>query len=186
MENKQQLNTLQDVKKSIPSIEIDLRYATSNNFVHQQVYDFKICYLLVEVIEKLKLVQQDLASLGLGLKIWDGYRPMYAQEKFWKLMPDENYVAHPKKGSRHTRGTAVDVTLINVVTKEELAMPSGFDDFSERAHANYTKASMQALANRDLLINAMEKHGFTVWHHEWWHFDLINWQNYPVLDFIPR
>lgn len=178
-------HNLIEVKKIIPTIEIDLKYATDNNFVNQKVYDFNKCYLLEEVITKLKLVQDNLSTLGLGLKIWDGYRPMYAQEKFWDIMPDENYVAHPKTGSRHTRGTAVDVTLIDLKSKQELEMPSGYDDFSEKAHTNYTDATKSTIKNRDLLIKTMEKYGFIVWKNEWWHFDIIGWQSYPVINFIP-
>ncbi len=185
MQNLEFLNTLHDVKQHIPNAEIDLKYATTGNFVGQVVYDFKTCYLLGVVIEKLILVQAELAQHNLGLKIWDGYRPQAAQELFWQLKPDEDYVVHPNKGSRHTRGVAVDVTLIDLTTKIELEMPSGFDDFSECAHINYTDAAKAAITNRDLLIFTMAKYGFLVWKNEWWHFDLNGWEDYPLLDFVP-
>ncbi len=185
MIDKQNMSYLVNVKSVIPSIEIELKYATHTNFVGQRVYNFNTCYLLDEVAERLKEIQKKLNVQALGLKIWDGYRPMYAQEEFWRLMPDERYVAHPKKGSRHTRGTAVDLTVIDFLTKKELEMPSQFDDFSEAAHIEYYGASKTAIQNRELLIHIMQEHGFEVWHNEWWHFDLNNWQNYPVLDFLP-
>lgn len=174
--------SLIDVKSKIPDIEVDLKYASTDNFVNQKIYNFDVCYLLDIVVEKLELIQQELATLNLGLKIWDGYRPISAQEKLWQILPDENYVAHPQKGGRHTRGTAVDVTLMNLSTKEELEMPSEFDDFSERASINYTNATPAAIKNRTLLINTMEKHGFIVWINEWWHYDLCGWQDFPVID----
>ena len=118
--------------------------------------------------------------MGLRLKIWDGYRPVAAQWKFWKLVPDEGYVSDPRKGGRHTRGTAVDLTLI---TKEghELLMPSVFDDFSEKAHRNFMDAPKEAIQNRELLQKVMEKHGFVGLPTEWWHFDMIGWKNYPPI-----
>lgn len=182
---QKQNNNMVEVTSQIAHIVIDLKYASEDNFVGQRVYNFNTCYLLEEVVEKLKIVQTQLNQIDLGLKIWDGYRPMYAQEEFWRLMPDERYVAHPSKASRHTRGTAVDLTLIDLLTKKELEMPSAFDDFSQAAHIDYTGASEIALNNRNLLIKIMEEHGFKVWLNEWWHFDLHDWQKYPVLDFIP-
>lgn len=126
---------------------------------------------------KIAVVQEELESIGLGLKIWDGFRPMAVQWKFWELVPDERYVSDPRKGGRHTRGTAVDVTLI---TKEgqELIMPSSFDDFSEKAHRNYQGASVEAIQNRELLEKVMEKHGFVGIPSEWWHFDFVGWEDY--------
>jgi D-alanyl-D-alanine dipeptidase len=122
--------------------------------------------------------------MGLGLKVWDGFRPMAAQWKFWELVPDERYVSDPRKGGRHTRGTAVDLTLI---TKEgqELLMPSEFDDFSEKAHRDYKEAPLEAIWNRELLREVMESHGFEGLPSEWWHFDLKGWKDYPPLDLNP-
>lgn len=182
MNHKKIKHTLIDVKSKIPDIEIDLKYASDDNFVHQKIYKFDKCYLLDIAVEKLMFVQKELATVNLGLKVWDGYRPICAQEKLWQILPDENFVAHPQKGGRHTRGTAVDVTLIDLSTKEELEMPSKFDDFSERACINYTNATPTAINNRSLLINTMEKHGFIVWKNEWWHYDLCDWQEFPIID----
>ncbi len=169
-----------DVTTIIPNIVIDLKYATNDNFVNEVVYDDSTCYLLEETTLALKNVQDELATLGLSLKIWDGYRPFAAQEKFWALLPDERYVSNPKKGGRHTRGTAVDLTIVDI-DGEELPMPSPFDDFSERAHRNFMDATEEEIQNRNLLQTVMEKHGFIGLRTEWWHFDLKGWKNCPPI-----
>lgn len=175
---------LVDLQSFIPQIQVDLKYATPDNFTQQIVYNFQCCLLLKEAALRLRDVQAELESMGLGLKVWDGFRPIAAQWKFWELVPDPRYVSDPRKGGRHTRGTAVDLTLI---TKDghELLMPSEFDDFSEKAHQNYMGATEEAIRNRELLREVMEKHGFTGLSTEWWHFDLNEWQNYPPIDFTP-
>ncbi len=166
---------LVDVQLMVPHIQVDLKYATADNFTGQIVYDFQQCLVLEEVAIGLQKVQAELETIGLGLKIWDGFRPMAAQWKFWELVPDERYISHPAKGGRHTRGTAVDVTLVSK-DGQELLMPSGFDDFSEKAHRDYRGATEEEMANRELLQTVMEKHGFVGFATEWWHFDLIGWE----------
>ncbi len=175
------ISKLVDIQSVIPGIQVDLKYATADNFTGQVVYHFHHCLLIKEAALRLRNVQTELETMGLGLKIWDGFRPVAAQWKFWELIPDERYVSDPRKGGRHTRGTAVDLTLI---TKEgqELPMPSAFDDFSEKAHRNYWGATEEAIKNRELLQNVMEKHGFVGLPTEWWHFDLIGWENYLPID----
>lgn len=171
---------LVNIQDFIPTIQIDLKYATEDNFTKQVVYNFSDCLLIKEAALKLQKVQAELEVVGLGLKVWDGFRPVSAQWKFWELVPDERYVSDPRKGGRHTRGTAIDLTLI---TKEgqELLMPSEFDDFSEKAHRDYMNTSPEAVKNRKFLQDVMEKHGFVGLPTEWWHFDLIGWQNYPPI-----
>lgn len=166
-----------NIQTLIPNLIIDLKYATRDNFTSQIVYDFSDCFLIEDAALQLKLVQEELETMGLGLKIWDGYRPMEAQWKFWHLFPDERYVSDPRKGGRHTRGTAVDLTLIDI-QGNELAMPSAFDDFSEKAHRNYKEAGLEEIKNRELLERVMEKHGFIGLPTEWWHFDLVGWEKY--------
>lgn len=170
-----------NIQSLVPQIQVELKYATADNFTGQVVYQFQECLLLEETILKLRDAQAELESMGLGLKIWDGFRPIAAQWKFWELVPDERYVGDPRKGGRHTRGTTVDLTLITKDGKE-LPMPSAFDDFSEKAHVNYMGASAEQIANRELLRTLMEKHGFVGVAEEWWHFDLVGWENYPVID----
>lgn len=176
---------LVEIQAVAPNVKIDLKYATKDNFTGQIVYNFQRCLLLQEAALRLKEVQNELETIGLSLKIWDGFRPVAAQWKFWELVPDERYVSDPRKGGRHTRGTAVDLTLI---TKEglELPMPSGFDDFSEKAHRTYTECSAEEMKNREFLQQIMEKHGFIGLPTEWWHFDLVGWEAYEPIDFTPK
>lgn len=177
------ISELVDIQSFIPNIQVDLKYATADNFTGQIIYDFHCCLLIKETALNLREVQSELESMGLGLKVWDGFRPTAAQWKFWELILDERYVSDPRKGGRHTRGTAVDLTLI---TKEgqELLMPSDFDDFSVKAHRDYSEASPEAIQNRELLQKVMERHGFEGLPTEWWHFDLIGWQNYPPIELV--
>jgi len=168
-----------------PQIQVDLRYATDNNFLGFPVYSKAVCYLHEDAAEALCLVQEDVESLGYSLKIFDGYRPLRAQQMMWDLIQDERYVSNPavNKG-RHTRGTAVDLTLVDA-EGNEVEMPSEFDDFTEKANSNFSEISDEAKKNRALLKLVMEKHGFTQFEFEWWHFDLDGWRNdrkYPSLD----
>ncbi len=171
-----------EVNRVIPSITLDIRYATADNFTKHVVYPSAKCYLRQKTTLKLQRVQEELQTIGLGLKIFDGYRPKSIQKIFWSLVPDERYVADPQKGSKHNRGAAVDVTLIDLATQQELLMPSAFDDFSKKAHRDY--AAMNALEARNckLLELIMVKHGFEPLPTEWWHFDDEDWQSYDLLD----
>jgi len=173
---------LVEVKKLIPNVVLDIRYATTNNFTGQKLYESNRTFLRRAVAEKLRAAQQELNRAGVGLKIYDAYRPISVQKKMWAIFPQEGYVANPAKGSRHNRGAAVDVTLIDLRDKKELLMPSGYDEFSEKAHRNYMDAPEEAIRNRELLERVMKKHGFTGLPTEWWHFDDVNWKNYELLD----
>lgn len=161
------------------TIVIDLRYATPNNFTGQVLYKIPRCFLRKSVAERLARVQRKLRKKGLGLKIWDGYRPLSVQKKMWAIVPDSRYVANPKHGSRHNRGAAVDVTLVDS-TGMELHMPTGFDDFSPKAHRDWMGDDSLAIHNRRILNDAMTSEGFIPLSTEWWHFDAPNWKNYPV------
>lgn len=166
-----------------PRIRVDLRYATTNNFSKQQLYPTGIaCYVRRTVAEKLDKVQRELETMGLGLKLYDGYRPLSVQKTMWELIRDERYVANPVNGSRHNRGAAVDLTLVRLDDGQELPMPTEFDDFTEKAHRNYQNLSAEQLKNRTLLQTIMEKHGFIGLATEWWHFDDKNWQHFPITD----
>jgi D-alanyl-D-alanine dipeptidase len=175
-------SVLVPIQKINPSIKTEIVYATTRNFTGKIIYKNSECFMRKEVAQALNAVQKELVCKGLGLKIWDAYRPLSAQWKLWEICPDEKYVSDPRKGGRHTRGTAVDVTLVDLKTGKELEMPTGFDDFSEKAWSDYAGASPEAIKNRTLLQAVMEKHGFTGLATEWWHFDYKNWQDYPVLD----
>lgn len=171
-----------DVTAVIPDVVVDLPYATKHNFFKKQFYQKNRCFLRLGVARKLALVQRDLRAQGLGLKIWDGYRPRRVQWEFWKALPDPRYVADPKEGSRHNRGAAVDVTLVDLATGRELAMPTSFDDFTPKAASDFPLLPQEVLRNRTLLHAAMRKHGFSPLPSEWWHFDAEGWKNYPLED----
>jgi D-alanyl-D-alanine dipeptidase len=173
---------LVEVKEMIPNVVLDIRYATTNNFTGKILYDSDRCFLRRAVAEKLRGAQKDFNAMGLGIEIHDGYRPLSVQRKMWAIYPHEGYVANPAKGSRHNRGAAVDLTLIDLRTGKELPMPSNYDEFSERAHRNYTGGPEIALKNRDLLERVMRQHGFIGLPTEWWHFDDVNWRRYELLD----
>ncbi|MBM3200871.1 MAG: M15 family metallopeptidase [Chlamydiae bacterium] len=167
-----------------PRIVVDLRYATANNFVGRAVYNFDVCLVLEPVAKALSRVQDRLETLGMGLKIWDGYRPFSVQELFWEIVQDDRYVAPPSMGGRHTRGTAVDVTLVDKEGRE-LDMPTPFDEFSDRAHRIYVSEDPLKELHTRLLEKVMKEEGFIGLATEWWHFDFQDWQNYPVLFFDP-
>jgi D-alanyl-D-alanine dipeptidase len=159
-----------------------MRYATANNFLRQPVYGQARCLLRRSVAQQLARVQADLEARGLGLKLYDCYRPLSVQRQMWAIMPDARYVADPANGSRHNRGAAVDVTLVDRATGRELEMPTDFDDFTDRAHFDYPAVSAAAKANRQELRAALERRGFTALATEWWHFDAPNWSRYGLLN----
>lgn len=172
---------LVDIRKVNPNIRLDIRYATANNFLKRKLYSQAKCALRSSVAQKLSLVQTDLEKIGLGLKVYDCYRPFSVTEQMWKVMPDPNYVANPARGSRHNRGAAVDLTLVDR-TGKELEMPTPYDDFTEKAHGDYQGGSAQSRKNRQVLKDAMKKHGFIGITTEWWHFDSEDWQKFAILD----
>jgi len=168
----------------IPTVSQQLFYATRENFTGHQIYDFQEAYLRYGTVKKLMAVSRDLEELGLYIKIWDGFRPVSAQFKLWEIYPDPTYVANPTKGySSHSRGNTVDLTLVDA-DGVELEMPTGFDDFSAKADRNYSDCTEAAAANAQLLELLMEKHGFTGYFGEWWHFS--DTTGYPVeMEFEP-
>ena len=170
-----------DIGKVNSKIVLDMRYATANNFLKRKVYPVSRCVLRGTAARRLAQVQQDLEKKGFGLKVYDCYRPLSVQKLMWQIKPDPNYVANPANGSRHNRGAAVDLTMVDRNGKE-VEMPTAFDDFTVRAHRNYSGASAQAKKNSKLLEDTMKKYGFIPLPTEWWHFDAPNWNKYAVLD----
>ena len=166
------------------SIATDIRYARADNFIGRPVYPEARAFLQRPAAEALVRVHRALESDGLGLLVFDGYRPWSITKVFWDetAVPERIFVADPAVGSRHNRGCAVDLTLVNRATGEPLPMPSEFDEFTERAHADFGDAPESRLVNRARLRAAMESEGFTVFRYEWWHFAHGSWQQYPVLD----
>ncbi len=177
----QQPGDFVEVQKINPRIRLDIRYATPHNFLHQAVYPEARCFLRYEAARALSDVQNELQKIGLGLKVFDGYRPLSVQKKMWKIMPNASYVANPAKGSRHNRGMAVDLTLVDSAG-QALAMPTGFDSFSKRAHHDFWALPAKVRQNRWILKTVMEKHGFRPIRTEWWHYDYKGWKKYPVED----
>ncbi len=171
-----------ELDRFIPDIVLDIRYATTNNFTGRILYPSARCFLRKPVAEKLRAVQAELAPMGFGLKIFDGYRPLSVQKKMWEVFPNPGYVADPRKGSRHNRGAAVDLTLIRLVDGAELVMPTPYDDFTKKAHRKYADLPEEAIHNRELLEQTMLKHGFIGLPTEWWHFDDKDWKRYKIVD----
>jgi D-alanyl-D-alanine dipeptidase len=166
------------------TIKLDIRYATENNFVGRPVYPEARAFLQKPAAKAVASVHKKLRKQGLGLVIFDGYRPWTITKLFWDVVPEDKrkFVADPAKGSKHNRGCAVDLSIFDLKTGELIDMPSGYDEFTERASPNYTGGTPKQTANRELLRKLMEQAGFTVNPNEWWHFDYKNWQDYAIYD----
>jgi len=163
-----------------PPLE-EIRYATTCNFTGERLYPFPAAYVRKELIPCLEAVQRDLAAKGFALKIYDGYRPLPVQQKMWDLIRDERFVSNPAVNrGRHTRGTAVDVSLVDSHGKP-VPMPSDFDEFSPRAAVSFSGGTLEERRNRDLLQRVMTRHGFLSYPDEWWHFDFKGWDKYPPM-----
>lgn len=155
----------------VPGILTELKYSTGDNFTGQVIYSFQDVYLRYGTVKKLRDAQEAFGEVGLRLKIWDGFRPVSAQFQLWEAYPDANFVANPEKGySNHTRGNAVDVTLVDE-NGQELEMPTEFDNFSPKADRDYSDCTDTQRENAMLLQDVMEKNGFSGYFGEWWHFD---------------
>ncbi len=171
-----------DIQDYIPGIEVDLKYSTTDNVYGAQIYEIKKAYLRRGTAEKLRAAQEECNNIGLSLKVWDAYRPPAAQFKLWEIMPDRRFVANPYEGfSYHSRGVAVDVTLVDHMGKE-LSMPSGFDEFSARADRDYSDVNSLQIDNAKLLEEIMLNNGFSSIYYEWWHFTDKKRDNYKVLE----
>jgi len=165
-----------------PNLKLDVRYAGSDNFLRAPIYPEARVFLQRPAAEAVVRANRALQAQGYGLLLFDGYRPWYVTKLFWEATPEEqrNFVADPDTGSRHNRGCAIDLSLYDLKTGLEVSMPSGYDEFSERAHPGYTGGTPEQRAARDLLRRTMEAEGFTVNDDEWWHFDYRDWQSYRI------
>jgi D-alanyl-D-alanine dipeptidase len=175
---------LVELVKLDPTIKLDIRYATANNFLSTPVYTQARAFLEKPAAQALVRAHHALKTKGYGLIIHDGYRPWYVTKIFWDATPNDkkNFVADPAHGSRHNRGCAVDLSLYDLKTGEEVKMPSGYDEMTKRAYADYAGGTDQERERRATLRQAMEKEGFTVNPEEWWHFDYKDWRKYPILN----
>lgn len=172
-----------DISFLEPSIIIDMKYATTDNFVESKMYDCGRCFLRPEVALAVKAIQDTLQELGFGLKMYDCFRPRPIQFKLWEKVPDPRFVSDPnKKGSMHNRGGAVDLTLVDADGKE-LNMGTAFDHFGREAYPGYTNLPDSVLANRTLLKETMLQYGFKGISTEWWHYSYRK-KFYPLSDML--
>lgn len=170
------------LKNYIKDIVLDLRYATTNNFMSKKLYKSADAFYGLAATIALTKVQDSLKKINLGLKIFDAYRPYAATCLMWQVVKDDRYAANPKTGSGHNRGIAIDLTLINFITKTEVPMPTSFDNFSDTSHHNFTALPLNVLENRRILTTIMEHFGFKKLDTEWWHFQFITAVKPPVFN----
>jgi D-alanyl-D-alanine dipeptidase len=175
---------LVELVKLDPSIKLDVGYATANNFLGMPVYTQARAFLQRPAAEALLRAARELETRGYGLIIYDGYRPWYVTKIFWDATPADKkiFVADPAMGSKHNRGCAVDLSLYELASGKEVKMPSGYDEMTVRAYANYAGGTAEERAHRALLREAMVKQGFEINPSEWWHFDYKDWKQYPILN----
>lgn len=171
-----------EITRLDPSILLDLRYATANNFVKEKMYDCPRCFFRPDVAKALVAVHQQLKKKGHGLKMYDCYRPRPIQWKLWNKVPDPRYVADPRKGSMHNRGMAADLTIVDSVGRE-LDMGTDFDFFGREAYHDYAGHSPQIAANRKLLLQTMAANGFRHTSTEWWHYSYKP-KTFPIDDWL--
>lgn len=173
---------LVDLTKFDPHIKLDIRYATTDNFLSTPLYTSARAFLQRPAAEALLRAHRELMKQGYGLLIFDGYRPWYVTKMFWDATPPDKhqFVANPAEGSRHNRGCAVDLSLYDLKTGREIRMPGVYDEMSERSYPNYAGGTAEERAHRQLLRAAMEKQDFTVFQSEWWHFDYRDWRRYAI------
>jgi D-alanyl-D-alanine dipeptidase len=163
---------------------LDIRYATTNNFMSTAFYTQPRAFMEAPAAEALVAALGDLRQQGFGLLIYDAYRPWYVTKMFWDAVPPEDkvFVADPSKGSKHNRGCAVDLTLYDFKTGKPVEMTGGYDEMSDRSYPNFPGGTSLQRWHRAVLRDAMEAHGFTVYEAEWWHFDYKDWAKYPILN----
>ncbi len=164
------------------TFQYDMKYATTDNFLKEKVYDCDDCLVRYKTAKQLIKINDLFKTLGYKIKFFDCYRPLTIQKKMWKIYPDKRYVANPEKGSNHNRGSAVDITLVDNFGKE-LNMGTEFDFFGRKAHHAYQNLPQEVLENRKLLKSIMEANGFWSITSEWWHYNLAKSYQYKVSDF---
>jgi zinc D-Ala-D-Ala dipeptidase len=175
---------LVELIKLDPTIKLDIRYATSQNFLSTPMYSQARAFMQRPAAEALIQAHRTLKAKGYGLLIHDAYRPWYVTKMFWDATPADKkiFVADPREGSRHNRGCAVDLTLYDLKTGKAVTMPSLYDEMTQRAYANYPGGTEGERRHRALLRAAMETQGFTVYPQEWWHFDYKYWRQYAIMN----
>ena len=172
--------TLIEIKKNKFDVDIDLRYSKKNNITGKKIFMENKCYLNNVAAEKLFTASKIARNFKYKLKIFDAYRPKYVQEELWRLFPNSEFLTDPKKGSPHTRGIAVDLTLTK--NNVELDMGTDFDDFTEKAYHLSNNITIECKKNRALLLSIMTMAGFDFYHKEWWHYQLFNPKKFPLIE----
>lgn len=175
-------STFVSIKEYSSDFIFDMKYATTDNFLKQQVYDCAECFLRYGTVKKLINANNEFISLGYRIKVYDCYRPLDIQKKMWKIVSNPIYVADPKKGSIHNRGGAVDITLVNSLGRE-LEMGTPFDHFGPEASHQYKQFTNEVIENRKLLKEIMLNNGFTAFESEWWHYNSSNSSQFPLANF---
>lgn len=168
--------------ETIPEILLDIKYATTDNFTGQKIYKVAKAFARKPVAEALHNAQMEFLKLDYSIQIYDAYRPYRATVTFYEIIKDTRYVASPKTGSRHNKGCAIDLTLVDKNTKQELKMPTKYDSFEKAAWAEAPVADPITKKNRDTLIQVLSQFGFRVNKTEWWHFDFLECNGFEVLD----
>jgi D-alanyl-D-alanine dipeptidase len=179
--NPELANQLVDIGVTYPDVQLDIRYATPDNFLGRAMYGAPRCYLVTDAAQRLAAADAALHTEGLRLIVWDCYRPRSVQYAMWEILPDPTYVADPARGSRHNRGAAVDVGVVGL-DGELVPLPTDHDDFTPAAHRDAEDLPAAAIANRERLERVMVEAGWIPLASEWWHFDAPNWELYPLRD----
>ena len=169
-----------EIKKNTFDVILDLKYASEDNILGKKIFLENKCFLIEEAAEKLLDAISIAKDLGYFFKIFDAYRPSYVQEALWNFDPNPDFLSNPKKGSPHTKGIAIDLTLIDF-QGNELDMGTEFDDFTKNAYHLSKDIKKQVKINRKILLSIMTLAGFDFYHKEWWHYQLFNASNYPLI-----
>lgn len=175
-------NAMLDMRKILPSARFDVTYAGTNNFLKRQIYPTADLFMRAPAARALVKVSKILRKKGYGLLLFDGYRPYSITELFYEEIKDTTFVADPRKGSKHNRGMAIDLTMTDLKTGQPVLMPSGYDEAGQRAYHNYNGGDPVALQNRAILRDAMLKAGFRIFIYEWWHYDFKGWEACKTYD----
>lgn len=174
------------IKDYVPGIVLDIKYATTQNVFYQKFYDKPHAFARLPVVKALAKAQEEFRQHSVGIKIYDSYRPYSVTCSMWDLMPDSIYMGKPWRGSKHNRGVALDLTLVDIKTGQELRMPTPYDALVYPSHPSFMQLPDSIIRNRQLLISILSKHGFTVASNEWWHWDYADAFKYELLDIPPN
>ncbi|MFZ9503030.1 MAG: M15 family metallopeptidase [Cyclobacteriaceae bacterium] len=175
-------NELLDMRQLLPDAQFDVTYAGTNNFLKRKIYPTPDLFMRAPAARALVRASEIVKEKGFGLLLFDGYRPYSVTELFYEEIGDTTFVADPRKGSKHNRGMAIDLSLYDLKTGKQVLMPTAYDEASPKAYQDYAEGDPLALKNRAILREAMEQVGFSIFKYEWWHYDYQGWENCPTYD----